>query len=53
MEQVCSEINDNRIKHFMYSNNGKGTPGHIRASEAEKMAEELSSFINSLDSVWN
>lgn len=44
---------DRRIRHFLYMNNGKGTPGHIRIPEAEMMAMELSNYINSFgDSVW-
>ena len=48
IERVCQELQDNRIFHFLYSNNGCGTPGHIRASEAEEMAEELSTYIEEL-----
>ena len=43
----------NRIRHFLYRRNGCGTPGHIRISEAEEMAEELVDYINHLDiPVW-
>ena len=40
---------------FLYSKNGCGTPGHIRGSEAEEMAEELASYIDMLSEkipVW-
>lgn len=41
------------VHHFLYSNNGRGTPGHIRRPEAEKMAEELSAYIESLgEEIW-
>lgn len=50
---VCKKINDEKIHHFMYSQNGSKTPGHPRKSECEKMAEELKIFINSLgDDIW-
>ncbi|MDO5391475.1 MAG: GDSL-type esterase/lipase family protein [Eubacteriales bacterium] len=53
IDQVCRELKDEKIVHFLYSNNGAGTPGHIRIPEAERMAEELSSFIESMpDSIW-
>lgn len=42
-----------KVHHFLYSKNGDGTDGHIRISEAEKMAEELSAFIESLGAgIW-
>lgn len=53
IEQVALELNDSKIVHFLYSNNGSGTPGHIRKPEAEKMAEELSAFIESFgEDIW-
>ncbi len=53
IDAVQRELADPKIHHFLYSNNGCGTPGHIRIPEAEKMAEELSAFIDSLgESVW-
>ena len=53
IDDVCNEIHDSRVHHFLYSNNGCGTPGHIRVPEAKKMAEELSTYINSLGDIWN
>jgi len=53
---VCRQLReaDPRVHHFLYSNNGRGTPGHIRASEAETMAQELSAFIGSLgQDIWD
>ena len=51
--KVCAELNDSRIVHFLYSMNGRGTPGHIRVQEAMNMALELSGFINGLGTrVW-
>lgn len=53
IEEVCQGLGDDKILHFLYSENGSGTPGHIRIPEAEKMAEELTTFINGLDiPVW-
>lgn len=53
IEEVTTRLHDPKVVHFSYSNNGKGTPGHIRIPEAEKMAEELCSFLNSFGaSLW-
>lgn len=53
IDEVCARIGDPRVHHFLYSQNGKGTPGHIRIPEAEQMSDELSSFIESLGaSIW-
>ena len=52
--QVCGLLQDDRICHFLYSQNGCGTPGHIRIPEAEQMAEELSAFIRGLgEEIWD
>ncbi len=50
IDEVCEHLRekDKKIHHFLYSENGCGTPGHIRKPEAVKMAEELKSFINSI-----
>ncbi len=51
--RVCAELNDPKITHFLYQENGRGTPGHVRAPEAMNMALELSGFIESLSQrVW-
>ncbi len=51
--KVCAELNDPKIVHFLYSENGRGTPGHIRVQEAMNMALELSGFISGLgNDVW-
>lgn len=52
IEEVCSNIGSDRVHHFLYTQNGCGTPGHIRIPEAEQMADELSAYINSLGDVW-
>ena len=50
---VCEEIASPRVHHFLYAQNGCGTPGHIRVPEAAAMAEELSTYLNSLGDIWN
>lgn len=51
--QVCEEMGDEHIHHFLYSRNGAGTSGHIRIPEAEEMAAELTGFIESLgEEIW-
>lgn len=53
IEEICLELRDDKVFYFRYSNNGCGTPGHIRISEAKQMAEELKGFIDSLgDGIW-
>ncbi len=53
IEEVKESLKDKNIYHFLYKNNGSGTPGHIRIPEAEQMAEELTEFICSLgESIW-
>ena len=52
IDEVCREMHDEKIWHFMFRRNGKGTPGHLRISEAEEMAEELTAYIGSLDIDW-
>lgn len=48
----CVAAADERVHHFLYTNNGCGTPGHIRGSEAAVMARELAGFIDTLPDVW-
>ncbi|MCM1187709.1 MAG: electron transporter RnfD [bacterium] len=52
IREVCEKIDSLRVHHFLYSQNGRGTPGHIRIPEAEKMAEELGGYIESLGNIW-
>ena len=52
IDAVCEGMHDEKIRHFMFRRNGRGTPGHLRISEAEEMAEELSAYIESLDIGW-
>lgn len=52
IDQVWRSLGDEKIHHFLYSNNGSGTHGHIRIPEAEKMADELSAFIQALPEIW-
>lgn len=51
--KACESIGSPRVKRFLYSNNGDGTDGHIRASEAFHMAKELTAYIESLgEGIW-
>lgn len=51
--QVCNEMQDPKIRQFLYEKNGCGTSGHVRIPEAEKMAGEMQGFLESLgDEIW-
>lgn len=52
IEQVVNELKDEQVHYFKYSNNSVGTHGHIRRPEAEKMAEELSTFVEELNAKY-
>lgn len=51
IEQVCRELQDEKVSHYVFRRNGRGTPGHLRIPEAEEMAEELAAYIESMG-VW-
>ncbi|MGN0406076.1 MAG: GDSL-type esterase/lipase family protein [Bariatricus sp.] len=46
--QVVKQMEDERVSQYLYSRNGKGTPGHLRIPEAQEMAEELAAYIETL-----
>ena len=48
IDEICKEIADDKVHHFLFENNGAGTPGHIRIQEAERMSDELVEFIKGL-----
>lgn len=53
IDQVWRELKDENVHHFLYGRNGAATPGHIRISEAEEMAQELVSYIETLgEEIW-
>ncbi len=52
IEQVVGEKADEHIHYFAYSNNSVGTKGHIRRPEAERMAQELSGYIEQLNTEY-
>ncbi len=52
IDAVVASTGDERIHHFLYTNNGCGTPGHIRKSEAAVKASELADFVEKLPGVW-
>lgn len=52
--QICEELDDKRIRHYIFKRNGKGTPGHLRIPEAEEMAQELAVYIEQMEiEGWN
>lgn len=54
IEEVCAQTADEKITHYVFRRNGRGTPGHLRIPEAEEMAEELAAYIESLPvEGWN
>lgn len=54
IEEVCRKLGDEKVTHYLFRRNGRGTPGHLRIPEAEEMAEELADFIEGLHiEGWN
>lgn len=52
--EVCDKAADEKITHYVFRRNGRGTPGHLRIPEAEEMAQELTTYIESLHvEGWN
>lgn len=45
IERACRDLADDRVRHFVFGRNGKGTPGHLRIEEAQEMAEELAAYL--------
>ena len=53
LDEMVESLNDKKIVRFKFKRNGAGTPGHIRISEAEEMADELTDFIKSFgEDIW-
>ena len=48
IDEVCRNIADDKIHHFLFKNNGSGTKGHVRMQEAEEMSDRLAEYIESL-----
>ena len=46
--EVVKDLNHPDITHCLFKRNGKGTPGHLRISEAEEMSQELAEYIENL-----
>lgn len=46
--QVVQEMKDSKITQYIFKRNGKGTPGHLRISEAQEMADELAEYIQKI-----
>ena len=53
IEEVVREVNNPRVTHLIYRDNGAGTPGHLRIPEHERMAEDLIAHIKALGDIWN
>lgn len=52
--QAVHEMGDGKITQYGFKRNGAGTPGHLRISEAEEMAQELTDYIRTLNiEGWN
>lgn len=49
IDAICQELGDEKIRHFLYSENGSGTPGHIRIPEADRMSDELAAYMEGLE----
>ncbi len=47
--QAVQEMNDEKITQYLFNRNAVATPGHLRIPEAQEMADELASYIETLD----
>ncbi len=47
LDEVCTEVNSERVLRFKFSRNAAATCGHPRATEQAEMAAELAEFIRS------
>lgn len=50
--EVVASLADDGITQYLFRRNGAATPGHLRISEAEEMAEELAAYIESREIDW-
>ena len=48
IDEVVQSLNDKKTSHYLFKRNGIGTPGHLRISEAQEMADELAVYISKL-----
>ncbi len=46
--QVVRELEDKKTTQYLFRRGGRGTPGHLRISEAQEMADELAVYIEKL-----
>ncbi len=49
LDEICTEINSERVMRFRFSRNAAATCGHPRATEQAEMAAELNQFIKGID----
>ena len=47
--QVVQELKDEKITQYHFKRGGSGTPGHLRISEAQEMADELAAYISKFE----
>ncbi|MBN1499077.1 MAG: electron transporter RnfD [Spirochaetes bacterium] len=53
LDEMVQNLSDPKIIRYRFKRNGCGTPGHLRISEHEEMAQELTAFLKSFgDSIW-
>lgn len=48
IDEIIKQIASERVHHFLYSRTASATPGHVRISEADEMADELRAYIGLL-----
>lgn len=53
IDEICTEMRakGHDIYHFLFSRNGRATPGHPRRAEHAEMARELSGFIHKITTI--
>ncbi len=47
IDEIATEVNSPRVRHFLFTRNGDVTNGHPRATEQTEMAEELYVYLKS------
>lgn len=45
IDEIATEVNSPRVRHFLFTRNGDVTNGHPRATEQTEMAEELYAYL--------
>ena len=47
--ETAQKMNEEKITHYLFNRNAVAPPGHLRIPEAQEMADELASYIETLD----